>query len=83
MTASRRSARRCTAQRILGCPERSEQIQVFTAHIRALRRDIGICANIEADGESVTDKVVKVKQAERKQKSEYALENDCLKSRCE
>lgn len=43
----------------------SEQIQALTARIRALRRDIGICTNIEADCESVTDKVVKVRQMEQ------------------
>ena len=63
LTAQRKALYR--AKNIPGCPERSEQIQTLTARIRALRRNIGICANIEADCESVTDKVAKVRQAEQ------------------
>lgn len=63
LTAQRKALYR--TKNIPGCPERSEQIQALTARIRALRRNIGICANIEADCESVTDKVAKVRQAEQ------------------
>ena len=63
LTAQRKALYR--TKNILGHPERSKQIQVLAARIRALRRDIGICANIEADCESVTDKVAKVRQAEQ------------------
>lgn len=63
LTAQRKVLYR--VKNVPGHPERSEQIQALTARIRALRRDIGICAKIEADCESVTDKVAKVKQAEQ------------------
>ena len=63
LTAQRKALYR--AKNIPCSPESSEQIQALTARIRTLRRDIGICANIEADCESVTDKVAKVKQAEQ------------------
>lgn len=65
MATLQRSVRRCTGQRMFHSPERLEQIQALTARIRALRREIGICAKIEADCESVTDKVVKVRQMEQ------------------
>lgn len=63
LTAQRKALYR--AKNILYSPERLEQIQALTARIRALRREIGICAKIEADCESVTDKVVKVRQMEQ------------------
>lgn len=63
LTAQRKALYR--AKNIPCSTERSEQIQTLTACIRALRRDIGICTNIEADCESVTDKVVKVRQMEQ------------------
>ena len=63
LTAQRKALYR--AKNIPGHPERSEQIRTLTARIRALRRDIGICANIESDCEGVTDKVVKVRQTEQ------------------
>lgn len=63
LTAQRKTLYR--AKNILYSPERLEQMQALTARIRALRREIGICAKIEADCESVTDKVVKVRQMEQ------------------
>ena len=63
LTSQRKALYR--AKNIPCSTERSEQIQTLTACIRALRRDIGICTNIEADCESVTDKVVKVRQMEQ------------------
>lgn len=63
LTAQRKVLYR--VKNIPGHHERSGQIQTLTARIRALRRDIGICTNIEADCESVTDKVVKVRQMEQ------------------
>lgn len=63
LTAQRKALYR--AKNVSYSPERLEQIQALTARIRALRREIGICAKIEADCESVTDKVVKVRQMEQ------------------
>ena len=63
LTAQRKALYR--AKNIPYSPERLEQIQALTARIRALRREIGVCAKIEADCESVTDKVVKVRQMEQ------------------
>ena len=64
--------------------DRSEKIQVLTARIRKLRRDIATCANIEMDCETVQDKCQKVKTSENRTLSVYQSDRErfALNSYC-
>ena len=51
--------------------DRLSQIQTLTTRIRALRRDMATCANIEMDCETVQDKCQKVKTSENRTLAVY------------